>query len=282
MFLRELGELEAARVRGSQGGCDASFSPDGQTLLFLRSAGTGGGTVERVPLTGGPSSTLVSGRSGQHTWGPDGSVVLGTTARNGLWVVPATGGAGEPLTNLGDGELAHHAPSFLPGADAVLFHVFDDGGGTVALYSFETAEWQPLFPGTSPKYAASGHVVFQRGGALWAVAFDAGRLQVRGEPVPIVEGVLVTLGGIARYDISHTGSLVYQPASGAGVRLTWVDREGREEPLSLGLSDFGQIDISPEGTRVAAVLEDHVHVYDFARDRLTQLSFDGVGNCCPL
>ena len=138
VFLRELGELEAAPVRGTQGGRDASFSPDVQTLLFSRSAGTGGDTVERVPLTGGPSSAVVSGRSGQHTWGPDGSVVLGSTSRDGLWVVPATGGAGEPLTNLGDGELAHDDPSFLPGGDAVLFHVFDDGGGTVALYSFET------------------------------------------------------------------------------------------------------------------------------------------------
>ena len=284
VFLRELGQLEAVPVRGTQGGGGVSFSPDGQTLLFSRFVGTSaGGAVERVPLTGGPAVTVVSGLAGKHTWGPDGSLVIGGNT-DGLWVVPAAGGDGERLTDLGDGEIAHADPWFLPGGDAVLFHVWDDGGGTVAVYSLETAEWQPLFPGTSPKYAASGHVVFQRGGALWAVAFDPDEQQVRGDPVPIIEGVLVTLGGVARYDISRTGALIYQTGSGTA-RLTWVDPTGREESLSLTASDYGALDISPEGTRVAVHLgdgRDDIHVYDLARDALTQLTFDGVDNCCPL
>ena len=104
--------------------------------------------------------------------------------------------------------------------------------------------------------------------------------------MPVVEGVLVTVSGIARYDISRTGSLVYQTAFGAGRRLTWVDRIGREEPLSLTASDFGPLDISPDDARVAVVLDDglrdDIHVYDLARDALTQLTFEGVDNCCPL
>ena len=287
LFLRDLGELEAAPVRGTRGGSDATFSPDGQALLFSRlgSTGGGGGTVDRVPLTGGPPVTVSAEHTGSYAWGLDGSVVI-STGLDGLWVVPATGGAAERLTNVGDGELGHFTVSSLPGGNAVLFHVWDNGGGTVAVYSFETAAWQPLFPGTSPEYATSGHVVFQRGGALWAVAFDPDELQVRGEPVPIVEGVWVGFYGVARYDISRTGSLVYQAGFGAGQRLTWVDRAGREEPLSVVSSDFGALEISPDGTRVAVVLgdglRDDIYVYDLARDALTQLTFDGVDNCCPL
>ena len=56
--------------------------------------------------------------------------------------------------------------------------------------------------------------------------------------------------------------------------------------MSLVLSGFGELDISPDGTRVAVVIDDglrdDIHVYDLARERLTQLTFEGIDNCCPL
>ena len=44
--------------------------------------------------------------------------------------------------------------------------------------------------GVGAKYLATGHIVYARGDALLAVPFDVNRLEVSGQPVPMVEGVV--------------------------------------------------------------------------------------------
>src|SRR4029077_14281212 len=89
--------------------------------------------------------------------------------------------------------------------------------------------------GTNPHYASSGHLVYALGGTVMAVPFDRQRLEVKGPPTPVIEGVLqLPLTGAAQYSFSETGSVVYVPASvsAAQRRLVWVDRNGSEEPLA--------------------------------------------------
>ena len=45
----------------------------------------------------------------------------------------------------------------------------------------------------------TGHLVFVRSGALWAVGFDHDRLDIVGTPAPVVEGVRVGTGGAVQY-----------------------------------------------------------------------------------
>ena len=215
VYLRPLDQLEAVPLRGAEGTLPLGFSRDGQWLVVVDSNAGGralpGATVKRVPLAGGPTTTLLqsprAGRLGTD-WGPDDNIVLGTSG-GGLRLVRASGGEATPLTTLAEGEIGHYEPSWLPSGRAVLFNTWGGAEGTtqVAVYDLETDKQTNLLPGTTPKFAATGHLTFWRDGSLWAVPFDPDRLAVLGEPVIVVEGV-ASFGGadVAGYALGDNGT----------------------------------------------------------------------------
>lgn len=100
------------------------------------------------------------------------------------------------------------------------------------------------------------HVVYAAGGALHAARFDLKRLEVVGDPVPVIEQVMTSATGEAKFAVSRTGTLVYVPggagsAQGAQRSLVWVNRQGREEPIKAPPRAYIYPRISPDGTRVA-------------------------------
>lgn len=120
-----------------------------------------------------------------------------------------------------------------------------------------------------------------------AVPFDPQRLEVTGTAVPMVEGVLQpAFSGAAQYSISSTGSLVYVPESVRATQrsLVWVSRNGAEKPLPAPAGAYRIPRLSPDGRRVAVVLEEpepQVWLYDLARETLTRLTFEGDVNQNP-
>ena len=155
--------------------------------------------------------------------------------------------------------------------------------------SLETGERRDLFDGSSPRYAASGHIVFARENALWAVPFDADTLSVTGDAVPVLEGVAIGTTGYAHITVAGNGSLAYVPGvAGTGqVRtLVWVDRQGGEEPLLAPPDPYESPRISPDGRYVAVEVRDpqntDVMVYDLQRDTPTLLTFDPGVDSFPI
>jgi serine/threonine-protein kinase len=119
---------------------------------------------------------------------------------------------------------------------------------------------------------------------LRAVRFDPARLEVRGDPVTVVDRVMLKPTGAANYAISRAGRLVY---IGAGLselatprELVWVDRKGHEEPTGAPLRAYGSPRLSPDGTRVAAEIYDQntdIWIWDFGKKMLRRLTFDSGG-----
>jgi dipeptidyl aminopeptidase/acylaminoacyl peptidase len=129
----------------------------------------------------------------------------------------------------------------------------------------------------NPVYAASGHILFERGPTtqgIWALPFSLARLEVLGEPF------LVAPGGTGP-TISAEGTLAFVAgASGAATQMTWVDREGKElGTIGQPESDASMnIWLSPDGKRVArgVTANDNrdLWIYDTARGTRTRLTFD--------
>ena len=201
-----------------------------------------------------------------------------------------TGGNAQPLTHLEKGEIGHGWPDFLPGGRSLLFTTFQGGNDTkIVAQSFGTGERRELLrTGVFPRYALSGHLIYQQGASLMAAPFDSQRLAITGAAVPVVEGVLQSqITGDPHYSFSSTGSLVYVPGSvrAAQLKFVWVDRKGTEQPIPAPAHNYVLPKVSPDGKRVAAGIEEgdsQIWLYDMGRDALTRLTFEDGANIDPV
>ena len=215
--------------------------------------------------------------------------VLGQSHR-GTDAVSSDGGIPEPITELAEGELSHDWPAFVPSGEAVLFTLgsnsLDDARLAVVLLS--TGERRLLGGGFFPRFASTGHLIYGQAGAVWAVPFDADRLEMTGDPVQVLEGVRVEGGGAVQFDLAENGAAVYIAGglNRAERTLVWVDREGREEPLNVPRRAYQAVSISPDGTRIAlemlgSGLED-LWLYDVHGQRASQFTFDAADDVQPV
>jgi serine/threonine-protein kinase len=112
-------------------------------------------------------------------------------------------------------------------------------------------------------------------------------MEAPGTAIPVVEGVLQSTTGAAQYSVSRSGTLVYVPggAQSAQSRLVWVARDGTEQPLAAPARGYAYPRLSPDGQRVAVAISDpeaQVWLYDFGRETLTRLTFEGALNGLPI
>ena len=204
------------------------------------------------------------------------------------------GGEPEVLTTVDreQGETDHEWPEILPSGEAVLFTIVKGRGAEhmdIAVLDLVTGEQKRLIAGGgNPRYAPTGHLVYAADGTLRAVGFDADRLTVTGNPVPILENVETKGSGAANFSLSDDGALVFvSGTSAAGAKtLVWVDREGREEQLALPPGDYTRARVSPGRTRLAVQVlgpeGPDVWTADVARGGLSILTPDPAADRRPL
>ena len=286
LYRRPLAQLEALPIPGTEGARSPFFSPDGEWIGFEID-----GALRRVAVTGGPTATLYEGPPATDaSWGTNDRIVFGLAGTGDpLMQVASTGGIVEPVTTLEEGELDHRQPSLLPGGTALLFTVATIQSNTIAVKSLETGERRALFEGSSARYVSSGHLVFVRESALWAVPFDADQLTDTGEAVPVLEGVGIGTSGYARFAVAANGSLVYVPgtlAAGDPRTLVWVDPDGREEEVAAPPAAYNTPRLSPDGRYIAVTVSApeniDVVVYELQRGTSTRLTFDPAPDAMPL
>jgi dipeptidyl aminopeptidase/acylaminoacyl peptidase len=132
-------------------------------------------------------------------------------------------------------------------------------------------------------YSPPGYLLFVRAGTLLAQAFDADRLEVRGDAVPIAENVPVSLVSFgAPVAVSENGVLAYRSFTTSGqIKLLRVDRRGAEQPLAAPPHSYRNPRLSPDGQRVAVTIDElgsQEWVLDIGRGALSRLTFEGGYN----
>ena len=291
LYVRELDQLTARPIPGTEGAFDACFSPDGEWVVYE----AGGSGLYKVAVTGGPPQQLVDRADLPRGawWSPDNIIYF--TINGKLQRIDANGGKPEPVKLQSEYANWFQAwPSGLPGGTHLLLTVHQNAAnakdGNTVLLDLKTGKTRLLMRNAfNARYVPTGHIVFMRSGSLWAVPFDAGQLKITGPEVPVVNGVESSGGlGQAIYAFSNDGWLIYLPGGdvqGGGAastvrQLVWVDRHGKVTPVDVKPNQFNSPRLSPDDRQVALTIEatgasQDIWVLDLTRGTLSKRSFSG-------
>jgi serine/threonine-protein kinase len=283
LYLRNMDELDARPIPGTEGAHHPFFSPDSEWLGFFAE-----GKLKKISLATETQLTLCDAGAEPRgaSWGSDDSIIFAAPA-SGLFRVSADGGTPQAVTTCEPGDPTHRWPEVLPGGKGVLFTTWIGAleEASIAVLSLETGQSRILVEnGTNPLYVPTGHVAYARGGSLQTVPFDSANLDKTGPPVTALDNVRVYGGGAADFSISDDGSLVYQPFTPEELDLVWVDRGGSVSPLSVTRRAFDAPRLSADGRFLAVMVDDLQHdlwILEIARGTLTRLTF-GLDNHDPM
>jgi eukaryotic-like serine/threonine-protein kinase len=291
-------------IPGTVGAVMPFFSADGTRLGF----GLGAALVT-LALPSGQLDTGIAlkrlaelpvnaGALRGASWSEDGTILYTPGPFDGLWRVSADGSNKREVTRPDQGrdELSHLWPSFLPGGRAALFTILHTSSrqdrSAIAVLSLDTGKWKRLVEGGSyARYLPPGYLVYACNKVLLAVRFDLKTLSTIGSPVPVESDVaMVKLGGsgVASFDVSPSGSLVFIASPNATIRssLVWVDQDGRAGAATTVRRGYvGRLDLSRDGRTLAGVTDESDHfnlfVYHLDSGRWQSVT-DGADNDCPV
>ncbi len=288
LFVRPINELDSRPLRGTDGAQGPRFSPDGKWVAFVV-----GNTLKKISLAGG-APIHVADTVNRASWGDNGEIVIerGFTSRtSGLWRVSASGSAPVNFTTVDFArhESAHTWPFVLPGSEAALLTIERGGPGSseLAVVRFNDGKVVPLtlngvkLKGVSPRYLSSGHLLFgQFDGTLMAARFDLKQLRVVGEPVTVLDSLIVKGGGATEAAVSSNGTLVF--AEGDNRRqIVLVDHAGVVRPLVSAPQRYEYPRLSPVGDRLAVQITEtgrssaDIWVYSLPLRTWTRVTRDG-------
>jgi serine/threonine protein kinase/Tol biopolymer transport system component len=305
LFVRPAGATTFRRLGGTDDSSLPFWSPDSRTIAFVA-----GGRLKRVDASGGaPKDIAAAPDIVGGAWNRDGMILFGSAA--GLYRVSAEGGTPELLTTIEKAETGHYWPSFLPDGRRYIYLAWSADVAARALMVGEigSASRSRLVEGNSnavyaatPGSAASGHLVFQRDGTLFARPFDAGSAAFTGDPVHLADQLgFTTTNGHGHFAVSQNGVLLYfqRPSAAGGgpsgrgqtvpnVVFGWSDRTGRQLGLAGEQATYGDIDLSPDGKFVAITRLDSgpgadIWVIDWERAGVsTKLTLDPSDDINPV
>jgi len=244
LWVRAMDSPTAQPFQGTDGSGGVFWSPDSRYIGFFA-----GGQLKTIPASGGPVQTLTSASSRGATWNRDGTIVYTTDTFGALDRIAAAGGASTPVTTLdaSRGERAHRWPQFLPDGRHFLYLAFNKQPEDTAIYvgSLDSKETKRLVASNQKaEYAPPGYLLFMNDDTLMAQAFDAGRLELAGEPSVVADGLFANMGsGSAGFSVSEAGLLAYWTGGNIGAtNLQWINREG----TPLGKVELPGVSNGPE------------------------------------
>jgi eukaryotic-like serine/threonine-protein kinase len=290
LFVRRTDSFDATEIPGTQNAHSPSISPDGRTVAFA--AGT---RLAKVPVAGGAVTVLADIVEARGiSWDDDTSILYAPNPVGAIWRIPATGGPASQVTKPSSAaERTHRWPQQLPGG-AMIFTIDSDAtpdtydDAIVAAQMPDGSRHTVVVNAAMARYVPTGHLLFARGGTVFAVPFDPARAVVNGTPIEILHEVAGDLStGAHHFAASQSGTLVYISggnAPGSTVPV-WEHRSGTREPLPLPAGAYNDLRLSPDGQQLAATVivgaGSDIWVHQLQRRAFTKITFGGQ-NVTPM
>jgi eukaryotic-like serine/threonine-protein kinase len=266
VYIRKLDQFDATPIPGTRGASGVFFSPDSHQLGVLMITQV----LQKISLDNGlivPLARDIDVNAGA-TWGSDDKITFG---RGGvLWQIPASTGPETQLTKLDVAarEHSHRWPTPVEGGQAILFAVISatrpDEFRIDALSTATLQRHVVVDSGSFPIYAASGHLIYAKDRALFAVAFSSDGLKTVGTPVRILDDVRMTASGTPTLAVSASGAVAYT-AGAAASRLVWVSRQGNETLIPGESRRHLYPRLAGDGHRIAVAIDGDLWINDTLR-----------------
>ena len=294
IWLRPLDSAEARPIGGTESATYPFWSPDSRMIAFFAD-----GRLKKVALDGSPPVTIcqVASNPLAGDWNEDGVILFSSGSGVPLSQVSAAGGAPTEITTLDQslGETTHRWARFLPDGKSFLYmagsHEAAENSEVNAIYAARlgSPERKLILRARYNVEYTEGQILFVRDDTLFAQGFDPARLELEGEPVPLVRKVDTTpLSFYAAFSASDEGRLVYI----AGIErikrdLVWLDANGRPGEQVMPPGEYGSWRISPDGRVLAITIVDpssgyNIWLKDLARGSLTRLTLAEGGGGEPV
>jgi Tol biopolymer transport system component/predicted Ser/Thr protein kinase len=274
LWVRPLDSSSAQALPGTDQATGPFWSADSRSIGFFAD-----GKLKTIEAAGGPVVTLCDAPyAAGGSWNRQGIILYGPYVHKGLYKIAASGGTPIPVTTLDESRFSYHGlPHFLPDDKHFLYWAGapDPASSGVYFSSLDSKENRMILRTDGHAVYASGFLVYSRGTALMAQAFDAGRGQLKGEPHQLLQGASVASDVFA---VCGSGLLAYQPGgASAGRELTWFDRAGKKLGTIGAVAGYFDVRLSPDGRRLAFAMGDpfsDVWVDELARGVNMRLTFD--------
>jgi serine/threonine-protein kinase len=270
LVVRRLDRDETTVLEGADGATVAALSADGRWLAFaaakdiaqskllLKKLALDDGRAVGTPET---LCELPSGGVIDLCWSSDREIVISLPWKQTILAVPAAGG--EPRVVIREeqskeiddwGGLRPLVPgkSILASRWALVGQTIKERTEVVNL---ATGTRTPLLDNAGGAQLVRGSYLIARRNLNTIIAqrFDAGSLQLIGDPVTVWSG----RGSSGNFYVSESGTLAMTASSGdtSSRRLMWLDDQGQPQPVGAPPRRYGAISISPDGGRIGMNLE---------------------------
>jgi Tol biopolymer transport system component len=249
IWVRPLADGKARPLAGTEDGARPFWSADSRSLGFFAD-----GKLKTIVVSTGTVQTLAASACSMAggTWNARNEILFAPECGKPFEEVSAGGGKPKPLPALkpdaGSASILGYAePAFLPGGRACLYVAWGKNfGEAVRVTWLNSGKSRVVLKGARAPEYASGHLLYLRGGRIFAQPFDPGSARLAGDPAP--------LGKAKTFSVSSDGVLAFQGGT-ADARLEWFDRSGNVLGTVGGVAPWIAPNLSPDGKRVLAVKE---------------------------
>ncbi|MFN7939865.1 MAG: protein kinase [Bryobacteraceae bacterium] len=305
IYLRDLNGKTYRPLPGTLAGISPVWSPDGKSVLFAQ-----GGKWRHLEI--GASSPVVlcdADSPALAAWGPNGTILLGSTA-GPVRRIAIAGGTPAGVTKLDPkrGETGHAAPQFLPGGQYFLYTALGPRPSVwvASIDGNQPPTWLLDIEGSQALFAAgesltAGLLLFHRGGGLAGVGFDASSRKVLSAPMQIVDTISNPVTGYLPLGVSIPARvMVYNDEATVGEpeRVVFLDRHGKTAftlPQEQGV-EWGHMEFSPDGRRLmlsrfhnatnsgadtSVAVTAELWTVEVARGTISRVTFDGGSEKSP-
>jgi len=254
LWVRSLDALEPRELRGTEDAMTPFWSPDSRYIGFFAD-----NKLKIVSTAGGIPESIADAWIGfGGAWNTGGDILYSAGPLNPIQMISASGGEPVTVTNLDEsrGENGHRWPHFLPDGTHFLYFIATDDPVNDGMYigSTESDMKKLLFRNLSKAMYVPGYILFVRESTLYAQPFDARRLELTGDPIPVTSPVMEfsTAMSYAGFSASQNGILAYHSGEFVdGGAITISNRTGDILKTAGEPKPYGAPRLSPDGSKIA-------------------------------